>query len=422
MKKFLSVLLTVVLLASFAAVAGAEEKTTITVWCWDPAFNIYAMNEAAKVYAQINPDVEIEVIEVATEDCETRQTAAFISGQMDDLPDIVLMQDNSGQKFLSTYPGMYYDLTDKIDYSNFADFKVNYFVSEGRNYAVPFDNGCAAMFIRTDILEEAGYTLADVTDITWSRFIEIGKDVKEKTGMPILTCEMGFADFLMMIPQSAGTWYFDDEGNPNIAGNEVLKATLETIKQLADAGIVYEAVDWAEYISTLNTGKAASTIQGCWILGSVVLAEDQAGKWGVTNIPRLDNIEGATNYSNQGGSSWLVLANSENAEIAADFLNQTFAGSTEFYQTILKSSGAIATYLPAAEGEAYAEPHEFFGGQAVFADIMEFSAQIPKVELRLYNYEARDALRDALQAYRDGGDLDSLMQEAQDTVEFLMME
>ena len=117
-----------------------------------------------------------------------------------------------------------------------------------------------------------------------------------------------------------------------------------------------------------------------------------------------------------------MLANSENAEIAADFLNQTFAGSTEFCQTILKSSGAIATYLPAAEGEAYAAPHEFFGGQAVFADIMEFSAQIPKVELRLYNYEARDALRDALQAYRDGGDLDSLMQEAQDTVEFLMME
>lgn len=420
MKKFLALLLAAVMLSSFAVVAGAEE-TTLTVWCWDPAFNIYAMNEAAKIYKEINPDVTVNVVEVSSADCETRQTAAFTSGQLGDLPDIILMQDNSGQKFLQTFPGMYYDLTGKVDYSNFADFKVNYFVSEGKNYAVPFDNGCAAMFIRTDVLEQAGYTLADVTDITWARFIEIGKDVKEKTGMPILTCEMGFADFLMMVPQSAGTWYFDDEGKANIAGNEVLKATLETTKALADAGIVYEAVDWAEYISALNTGKAASTIQGCWILGSVVLAEDQAGKWGVTNIPRLE-VEGATNYSNQGGSSWLVLNSSKNPDIAVDFLNKTFAGSSDFYQTILKSSGAIATYLPAAEGAAYAEPHEFFGGQPVFADIMGYSAQIPKVNLQLYNYEARDALRDALQAYRDGGDLDSLIQEAQDTVEFLMDE
>ena len=127
-------------------------------------------------------------------------------------------------------------------------------------------------------------------------------------------------------------------------------------------------------------------------------------------------------YSNQGGSSWLVLSSSKNAEVAVDFLNKTFAGSSDFYQTILKSSGAIATYLPAAEGAAYAEPHEFFGGQPVFADIMAYSAQIPKVNLQLYNYEARDALRDALQAYRDGGDLDALIDEAQATVEFLMEE
>ena len=92
------------------------------------------------------------------------------------------------------------------------------------------------------------------------------------------------------------------------------------------------------------------------------------------------------------------------------------------YRVVTCKGAEYLRQIEHVEGEAYAAPHEFFGGQAVFADIMEFSAQIPKVELRLYNYEARDALRDALQAYRDGGDLDSLMQEAQDTVEFLMME
>ena len=31
----------------------------LTVWCWDPTFNIYAMNEAAKIYAKSHPNVEV---------------------------------------------------------------------------------------------------------------------------------------------------------------------------------------------------------------------------------------------------------------------------------------------------------------------------------------------------------------------------
>lgn len=102
MKKLFALLLA---LALMLGAVGALAETTITVWCWDPAFNIYAMNEAAKVYKEINPDVTIKVEEVLSADCETRQTAALGSGQTEGLPDIVLMQDNSGRRFLDTYPG-----------------------------------------------------------------------------------------------------------------------------------------------------------------------------------------------------------------------------------------------------------------------------------------------------------------------------
>lgn len=53
-------------------------------------------------------------------------------------------------------------------------------MKDGVHYGVPFDNGAVIACYRTDILDEAGYTIADLTDITWSRFIEIGKDVHEK--------------------------------------------------------------------------------------------------------------------------------------------------------------------------------------------------------------------------------------------------
>ncbi len=37
--------------------------------------------------------------------------------------------------------------------------------------------------------------------------------------------------------------------------------------------------------------------------------EDQSGKWAVTNMPKLDGVDGATNYSNNGGSSWAISSN-----------------------------------------------------------------------------------------------------------------
>ena len=419
MKKLFSLLLALMMAIGMASAAFAE--TEVTIWCWDPAFNIYAINEAAKVYEAINPNVKITVVETSSGDCETKQTVALSSGQTDTLADIILMQDNSGRKFLNTFPGSYYDLTDTIPYNNFAPYKAKHFTVEGRTYSVPFDNGCAATFVRTDYLEAAGYTLADLTDITWDEYIEIGLAVKEATGNYMLVTAAGYNDFIMMMLQSTGRWFFDPEGNPSIADNPSMKAVIETIIKLRESGIVLEANDWTEYIAGFNNGSAACTIQGCWIIGSIVLAEDQAGMWGMTNVPRLD-IEGGTNYSSQGGSSWVIPVTSPNAEAAADFLLNTFAGSVEFYQTILKSSGAIATYLPAAGGSAYGEPHEFFNGQKVFEDLMSYSANIPMVEYGMYNYEARDAVNVAIQEVIDGGDIDAAIQAAQETVEFLMME
>ncbi len=415
MKKLFALLLAMVMLLG---AASALAETTLTIWCWDPAFNIYAMQEAAKIYEAENPDVKIEIVETSSADCETKQTVALSSNQLDTLPDIILMQDNSGRKFLNTFPGAYYAMDDLINYEDFAEYKYNNFTYEDKRYAVPFDNGVAATFVRTDYLEQAGYTLDDLKDITWDEYIEIGKKVKEVTGQYMLVTEVGYNDFIMMMTHSAGTWFFDAEGNPQINTSPAIRKMVETIIKLRESGIVKEAVDWSEYIASFNNGSAASTIQGCWILGSVVLGEGQEGKWGVTNIPRLD-LEGATNYSSQGGSSWIVPASSENAEEAVKFLGAIYGGNVDFYQTILQKSGAIATYLPAASGPAYSEPHPYFGGQKVFEDLMAFSAEIPPVEYGLYNYEARDAIRIAIEEIVGGASIDDALNTAQDTVEFL---
>lgn len=392
----------------------------LTVWCWDPAFNIFAMEQAGEVYKKDHPDFELEVIETPWDDIQTKLTTAATSGDLSTLPDIILMQDNAFQKNVISYPEAFTDLTSSgVDFSQFASGKVAYSVVDGKNYGVPFDNGAVVACYRTDILEEAGYKLEDMTDIDWNRYIEIGKDVLEKTGKPLLSCQAGESDVIMMMLQSAGASLFDEAGNPSMVGNDVLVKVMETYAELKSTGVLVEVNDWDQYVGTLTGETVAGTINGCWIMASIQTAADQSGKWGLTNMPSLVDVDNATNYSNNGGSSWAVLSNCQNTQLAFDFLANTFAGSTEFYDNIL-SAGALATYAPAGDSDAYNQPSDFFGGDPVFATIVDFSTKTPSNNTGVYYYEARDAIATAITNVVAGADIETELQTAQDTVSFLM--
>ena len=405
--------------ADTSADAPAGDQT-LTVWCWDPAFNLNAMYEAEKVYQQDHPDFSLNVVETPWEDIQTKLTTAATSGDLSTLPDIFLMQDNAFQKNVISFPDAVTDLTNSgVDFSQFAAGKVAYSVIDGKNYGVPFDNGAVIGCYRTDYLEQAGLTVDDFTDITFDEYIENGKKVLDATGKPLISMQAGECDLIMMMMQSAGSSLFNEDGSANIVGNDTLKIVMETYKKMKDEGVLIEVNSWDEYVGSLVSGDVAGTINGCWIMASIQTAEDQAGNWAVTNMPSLVGASGATNYSNNGGSSWAVSANCQNTELAFDFLASTFAGSTELYDNIL-SSGALATWAPAGDSDAYAVPNDFFGGDAVSAKIVEFSTKVPTNITGVYYYEGRDAVATAITNYINGADLESEMQGAADTVNFNM--
>jgi len=406
--------------ATTAATAAAGDNT-LTVWCWDPAFNLYAMQEAAKVYQKTNPDFKLNIVETPWADIQTALTVAGTSGDYSTLPDIFLCQDNAFQKNVITFPKLFTDLTASgVAFDQFGAAKVAYSVVDGKNYGVPFDNGAVINCMRTDVLEKAGFTVADFTDITWSKYIEQAKVVLEKTGMPMLSMQAGESDLIMMMMQSAGASMFDAKGNPTIVNNATLTEVLNTYAELVKSGVLVQVNSWDEYIATLTGGTVASTINGCWILGSIQTAKDQSGKWAMTDMPKLDNVATATNYSSNGGSSWAVSANTKNAALAEDFLSKTFAGSVSFYETILPSSGALATYLPAGTSAVYSQPSEFFQGDKIFSKIIDFAGKVPKNNTGVYYYEARDAVATALTNIIAGADTAKELQAAQDTVVFNM--
>jgi len=407
--------------SSAASTAAAGPKTgTLTVWCWDPAFNIYAMNEAAKIYQKDNPGVKVQVVETPWDDLQTKLTTLAQSKETAQLPDIFLMQNNAFQKNVINYPDLFKDFSKSgVNFSEFPEGVTGYSTVNGVNYGLPFDNGTAITALRTDVIKEAGLTVADFTDITWSDFIAKGKQVLAKTKKPLLSGQAGSSDLIMMMLQSAGASLFDDQGKPTISGNEALLKAIATYKELVKSGVLVEVNSWDEYIATLVNSGVAGTVNGVWILGSIQTAKNQSGKWGITNLPKMNDLTGATNYSANGGSSWAISSNA-NSDLAADFLKTTFAGSTELYDTILPSSGALANWMPAGKSAVYAEPQKFFGGEAIFAKVVDFSAKVPKNNTGAYYYEGRDNVSAAVTKILNGTDPAAALDEAQKAVEFAM--
>ncbi len=393
----------------------------LTIWTWDPSFNIPSMETAIDIYKAVHEDFEANIVETLSEDCETKLINAAESGDLQTLPDICLMQDNSFQKFVSTYPEAFVDLTDSgIDFSQFTAGKLAYSTVDGKNYGVPFDNGAVVGCYRTDILAQAGYTVDDLTDITWDRFIEIGKDLYEKTGVYLLSGQADSPDTIMMMLQSAGGSLFNEDGTPNMVDNDCLNECIDLYIQMVENKVYYEVNSWDEYISSITTGNVAGVINGNWITPTIETMEDTSGNWAMTNMPALISTPGATNYSNNGGSSWYISTNCQDVDLAIDFLANTFAGSTELYDTILPMTGAITCWTPAADSEAYAQTKDFWGGDAIYAKIVEYSTQVPTNNTSPYYYDGRDAIGTQIQNIINGTDVATALQDAQSEVEFTM--
>ena len=56
------------------------------------------------------------------------------------------------------------------------------------------------------------------------------------------------------------------------------------------------------------------------------------------------------------------------------------------------NAGAISSYLPAAQSDVYNQTSDFYGGQAVYKDIVEFAGKVPVINYGAYYNDIRSAL------------------------------
>ena len=391
----------------------AADGETITIWAWDESFNIVAANQAKEIYQAENPGVNVEVVTMAQDDIVTKLNTSLSSGSYDGLPDIVLIEDYRIQGYLTSYGDEFADLSSIVSADDFASYKTGVTQKDGVMYGVPFDSGVAATFYRTDLIEEAGYTQADMEDMTWEKYIEIGKAVKEKTGKNMLTLDPSDIGQIRMMLQSAGAWYTDADGNVTLADNQALKDAITIYKSMVEADIATQISGWDPFVGAFNNGDVASVITGCWIASSVKNAEDQSGNWAVAAFPKMEANSSSVNASSIGGAGWYVLKNVGHEATAVDFLGKTFASSTDLMNQLAADINLVSTLTAAESVENYSVGDEFFGGQEVFNDFAAWTQEVPTVNYSLHTYAIESIVAEAVQAIVDGADMDETLADYQ---------
>ncbi|HJC91080.1 MAG TPA: sugar ABC transporter substrate-binding protein [Candidatus Mediterraneibacter excrementigallinarum] len=400
--------------------ASGGDGHTLTLYAWDPNFNIPAMEAAGADYKEnVDPDFNLEVIEQsASEDVETAITTAASAGDYSTLPDIVLFQDHYIQQYVSDYPDVWVPLDDvDVDWDNFAAEKLNFSTIDGVHYGMPVDGGTVICAYRVDLLEQAGHTIDELTGCTWDEFEQIALDVKEATGKYMMCMNSDGNDLVYMMLQAEGVSQFKD-GKPYITDNETLVQVVDTIVKFVNEGICLLPNSWEDYTNTAIQGdQVAGVMNGNWIIPTIEAVPENSGKWEITSMPTFSGEEG---YASNGGSSLYITANCQNVDLAKDFLAYTFGGSTVTYDNALKNGGVVTTYAPAGESAVYQEGVEYFNDQPIYADIAEMTTKVPIVEQSPYHYSARNYVGSAIINIINGADTASALKDAEDQLNFEM--
>ncbi|MEM6428236.1 MAG: sugar ABC transporter substrate-binding protein [Deinococcota bacterium] len=389
------------ILISTVVIAGISFAQTITVWAWNIA--VPAIESSIESFQEMNPGVEVVVEDLGNQNVFDRGLAGCAAGGFE-MPDLYLIENNEAEIFWSQFPDCFVDLATlgaEELLPLFPDFKWTELIVDGAIYAIPWDSGPTTVFYRRDLYEQAGISADEIQ--TWDDFIAAGEKVLEATDG---TVKMGVIsigsddEWFRMIANQAGCFYFDVEGQEVTVNQPGCVLALETVKKLVDAGVIAVG-GWPEQIQLFQNNNLASSVYGSWYGGTIQSeAPEQAGLWGAYPPPALE--PGGVRASNIGGSSFAIPSSSENQELTYEFA-KNFLANADNQITSLRDYGLTPSLLSTFEEAYISEPVDFYGGQAVWQDILATLGEVLPARGTQFFSEARDVTTAAISDYINGG-------------------
>lgn len=371
-----------------------------------------ATEAAAQAYMEQNPDVTIEIVSKEFNDHHSALLTALAGGA--GAPDVTAIEIGFISQFasagglvdLSQAPYNAGEVTDNI-----VDYALNQATtSDGRLIAIPTDLGPGAMFYRNDILEQMGAN-PDEIGTDWDSYLEFGRALKEE-GLYLIPNATRIYDAYIRANAGEGEGlYFDAEGTPVVNSERFVRA-FELAKTIRDEGMDLNVASWSpEWAAGFRDGQVATEMFGFWLTGWLEgTVPETSGLWRVTSLP-------ADSYVSWGGSYYAIPEQSDNKELAWDFI-QFLTTNPDTQMLAFQQIGAFPSYTEVYDNPVFEEPVEFLGGQEAYAVAIDIAAQIGGQTVNPNDDLAGEIVADQLtQVLTEGKDIQTALDEAQSLIE-----
>ncbi len=352
MKKLIPLLLSAGLACSMlgGAVQAEEAGGNVTIWYyWETEGHQAALNHIIEEFNGSQDDITVEAKYVPFADFKKQLS---IGASADELPDLVILDNPDHAAYAAM--GIFADITDKFDVSNYYEGPVNSCTLDGKLYGVPFGSNDLVLFYNEDMLREAGCEVPT----TWDELLEAAKATTTDTVSGFAHCalqnEEGTFNFLPWVWSTGATSYeINSEGG-------IKALTFE--KELVDSGaMTKEAINWTQgdTMHQFIAGNLAMMINGTWQIPTM-REEVPDLNWNVAPIP-----QDKEQASGLGGENYAVIAGG-NEDAAVEFLK--FATSPETCLYMMNAMGYISADSTIAETQ-------FEGDEVyqVFVDEMQYA-------------------------------------------------
>lgn len=213
------------------------------------------------------------------------------------------------------------------------------FTRDGKLYCAPKDFSTLALVINEDLWTKAGLTDADVPT-TWDQLHAVARKLTGG-GVTGLSTSAEYARLGAFMAQAGGGLVTDGKATVDSSANT---EALTYVKSMLDDGSMAFAKDvgagWGG--EALGTGKAAMTIEGNWLVGSMT-SDYPDVKYRVVPLPAGPKGAGTLSFTN----CWGIAADSKNKDAALNLVEDLTTVKQQLSFT--KSFGVMPSVTTAAD-------------------------------------------------------------------------
>lgn len=239
----------------------------------------------------------------------------------------------------------YIESEEELNTENFFEGNVATNEFDGAYYGVPWYTETRALYYRTDLLEEVGYTEAPQT---WDELKDVALKLSER-GDNMYGFNVDSADqtFGFMFARQNGSELLDSEGNPLFNEPEFVEAAeyLNSIVQEGGAPLQDLGLDISQTFG--GDGIVPMFISGPWMITAInENAPDIEGKWATAVLPAGPE----NNLSNTGGANLSVWSENENTDNAIELIK--FLSLPENQLAFMETSSSLPAVQAAWDDES----------------------------------------------------------------------